>query len=168
VEFEVSDADARKGQQPHELFLINLVFNHVFLLIATVSAPSLQFLTIIVPVLSVSITAYILWMTYRGSAGESSYVRCHWKLAARRSIIFFVMWGSAALLFGLVYLESGGHMTPKHYAIGGITFMPIMLTMIVLIILESEALQFARHRSLPKASAKRCLLTKMVAAELKV
>jgi hypothetical protein len=157
MDLEVSDSDAKKGQHPHELFLFNLIFNHIFLFIATISAPSLQVLALIVPTISVLVFIYTMWMTWQGSATDSPYVQCHWKMAAKRSLMFFAMWTIAAILFGIIYLASGGHMKPPHYAIGGVAFLPIMLTVLALILMESEALQYARRRSLPKSCAEQCL-----------
>jgi hypothetical protein len=154
-----SDADElKKAQAPHELFLFNLIFNHVFLFIVTISAPSLQFLVLIVPWLSVSIVAYTLIASARAGRSATPYVQCHWRLAARRSLLLVGVWLLAALVIGAVLVAAGGVPGPWHYAVGSLVFIPTMLLMLVLILLESEALQHARAGTLPRRARRRCLL----------
>jgi hypothetical protein len=51
---------------------------------------------------------------------------------------------------------SGGDPGPQQYALAGLTFFPVMLSVIALILMESEALQHARHGTLPKRVLERC------------
>jgi len=44
---------------------------------------------------------------------------------------------------------SGGHMRPQHWAIGGAAALPTMVTVLVLIIMESDALHQAKQGILP-------------------
>jgi hypothetical protein len=156
VNIEVSDEEAKHAQMAHEVFLFNLIFNHVFLFIATVSAPSLQVLTLIVPTLSLLLMGFTIWYARRAATRESAYVSCHWRLAARRTFVFGGMWLVCGAGILLLLLVAGGHLRPHHYAFGALMFFPIMGTMLTLIILESEALQHARHRTLPQKAAERC------------
>jgi predicted permease len=149
----ISDEAAAKAKHPHELFLINLIFNHVFLFIATISASSLQALAWVVPVISLAIIGYTLWRARRPRPDDDHYVRCHWQLAARRSGKFVAMWALAAAGALALFAVANGEPAPVHYALGATLFLPIMLTMLVLILMESEALQHARSRTLPKALA---------------
>ncbi len=152
----ITGEDVTKAKLPHELFLINLIFNHVFLFIVTISAASLQFLVLIVPLLSVAIVGYTVWGAKRSRRNAPWFVRCHWQVAARRSLLFVAMWLVLALLGAGVFLLSGGELKPPHYAIGGITFLPIMGTMLVLILLESEAMHQAHNRALPRWMSAHC------------
>ncbi len=154
----VSAAESKKAQVAHEIFLFNLIFNHVFLFIATISAPSLQALTLVVPVLSVALIGFTVWNARRTAGSEPPFVSCHWSLAAKRSLMFGALWAGFALLTVLLLVMTGGEFEPKHYALGGFAFLPLMGTMLTLILLESEALQHARHRTLPRAAADRCRL----------
>lgn len=146
------------AQAPHELLLFNLVFNHIFLFIVTISAPSMQFLVLIIPSLSVSIVIYILVANRRIARTASHLVRCHWQLAARRTLMLLGVWVFAALFIGAVLATSGGTLKPWHYAVGSLVFIPTMLLMLVLIIMESEALQYARAGKLPVRAQNRCVL----------
>ena len=50
-------------------------------------------------------------------------------------------------IIGLV-LSVGGNVSdlkPGHYALGGVTILPTMLTVLVLIVMESDAMHQAKH-----------------------
>ncbi len=147
--YSVSEQDMIAAKWPHELFLINLIFNHIFLFVAFLSASSLQKLVIIVPVVSFAIIAYSLWRARRSLKIDPWYVKCHWQLAHKRSKIFLIMLGLMALAMMLIYIVAGGHMRPQHYAIGGAAILPTMLTVLVLIMMESDALHLARDGQVP-------------------
>lgn len=148
----ITDADELgKAQAPHELFLFNLIFNHVFLFIVTISAPSLQFLVLIIPSLSVAIVTYTLVTSRRVARTGSDYVSAHWQLAARRTLMLIAVWVFALLFMGGVLATSGGTLEPWHYAVGSLVFIPTMLLMLVLVLMESEALQHARAGTFPGA-----------------
>jgi len=153
----VSNDEARQAQQPHDLFLFNLIFNHVFLFIVTVSAPSLQYLVVIVPLLSVGIMGYTLWRAW-SATDDLPFLRCHWRWAAKRTFVFGSMWILVALVFAGIYGLAGGDLKPQHYAAAGLVFLPTMVVTLVLVIMESEALQHARQRTLPSRAAMGCRL----------
>ncbi len=153
---EISAQDADRAKHAHELFLINLIFNHVFLLIAALTATSLQESVVAVPIISAGVLGYTFWRARRQPGRDPWFVRCHWHIAARRSLLFAAMW----LTWGMVILAllaiSGGDLKPQHYAVGGVAGIPTMGFMLVLILMESEAMQQARHRTLPKWALARC------------
>lgn len=151
----ISHKETMQAKHPHELFLINLIFNHVFLFIAAVSAPSLTFLVLIVPTLSVGILAYTFWRARRAHEVDPWFVRCHWQVAARRSLVFVYMWLAVIAVVLAVLAVSGGQMGPQQYAFGGVIGLPLMGTMLVLILMESEAMQQAREGTLPRWAADR-------------
>jgi len=147
--YSVSEQDMVAAKWPHELFLINLIFNHIFLFVAFLSASSLQKLVIIVPVLSFAILGYSLWRARRSLKIDPWYVKCHWQLAHKRSKIFILMLALMALVMVIIFAVAGGHMRPQHYAIGGAAILPTMLTVLVLIMMESDALHLARDGQVP-------------------
>ena len=147
--YSVSEQDVTAAKWPHEIFLINLIFNHIFLFVAFLSASSLQKLVIIVPVLSFFILAYSFWRARRSLKIDPWYVKCHWQLAHKRSKIFLIMLGLMALAMVVIFIVAGGHMRPQHYAIGGAAILPTMLTVLVLIMMESDALHLARDGRVP-------------------
>ncbi|SCZ49055.1 hypothetical protein [Thiohalomonas denitrificans] len=152
---EISRSDIVRARSPHELFLINLIFNHVFLLIAALMATSLRGTVLIVPIVSAAILGYTIWRARRSQDRDPWFVVCHWQIAAKRSVFFAVMWVVAgAVILGLLAI-SGGDLKPGHYAVGGVFGVPVMGTMLVLIIMESEAMQQASNGTLPKWALER-------------
>jgi len=59
------------------------------------------------------------------------------------------MLGLMALAMVVIFIVAGGHMRPQHYAIGGAAILPTMLTVLVLIMMESDALHLARDGRVP-------------------
>ncbi|MCW8955667.1 MAG: hypothetical protein OQL09_02195, partial [Gammaproteobacteria bacterium] len=51
--------------------------------------------------------------------------------------------------FAILWLVSGGNLRPQHWALGGAAFLPTMVTVLALIIMESEALHHAKLGLLP-------------------
>lgn len=144
----------KHSMRPHELFLINLIFNHILLFVAVLSvARSYPLLVVIVPVISLSIMSYILWRAKSSLHADSWYVMCHWQVTARYSRLFI------AVLGGLILLSCIGWLLHKYmgvrdiaiYAfIGGFVLLPTMVSVLLLILLESDSLHMARQGKLPK------------------
>lgn len=147
--YAISEDVAKAAKWPHELFLINLIFNHVLLFVAFLSASSLQKLVFIVPVLSVAILGYSLWRGRRSLQVDPWFVKCHWQLAVRRSRAFLIMLGIMMVVMVVIYLISGGNMRPQHWAFFGVGIMPTLVTVLVLIVMESDALHLARYGKMP-------------------
>lgn len=147
--YDISDEVAKAAKWPHELFLINLIFNHVLLFVAFLSASSLQQLVFIVPAVSFVILAYTLWRARRSLQVDPWFVKCHWQLAARRSRAFLIMLGIMVAVMAVIYLISGGNMRPQHWAFFGVGIMPTLVTVLALIVMESDALHLARFGKMP-------------------
>lgn len=147
--YAVPDDVAKAAKWPHELFLINLIFNHILLFVAFLSASSLQKLTVIVPVLSSIILTYTLWRARKSLKVDPWFVKCHWQLAARRSRAFLIMIGIMITVMVAIYLISGGNMRPHHWAFFGIGIIPTLVTVLALIIMESDAWHVAGHGKMP-------------------
>ena len=149
MKFQVSDEEAKKAKHPHEIFLINLIFNHILVFVAIMSASSLAKYVVIVPIVSVIIILYLIFGAMRAKTKASWYVNGHWQLCAKRNRIFLIMIAIMGMAFAGLYLASGGHMRPQHWALGGAAALPTMVTVLVLIIMESEALHHAKIGMLP-------------------
>lgn len=145
MKFQVSEADIKAAKFPHELFLINLIFNHILIFVAVLSASSLQQYVVIVPVVSVAILAYTFWRGHRSLKTDPWFAKCHWQIAVRRSRIFLIMLGLMGLAIVILLLVSGGDLRPQHYAFGGAAMLPTMVTVLVLIVMESDALHQAKQ-----------------------
>jgi len=147
--FEISEDESKAAKWPHELFLINLIFNHILLFVAFLSASALQKLVIIVPVFSFIVLVYTLVRAKRSLTVDSWYVKCHWQLAAKRSRMFIGMLLLMFVAMLVILLISGGQPRPQHFAFGGVTILPTMLTVLALIIMESDAVNLARVGQVP-------------------
>jgi len=148
--YDVSAEDLKKARVPHEIFLTNLIFNHVLVFVAILSASSLIQYIVIVPVFSFVSLAYLFWGAGRAKKNASWYVSGHWQIAARRSGFFLLMLTAMCLVLGIIYWVSGGDMKPQHWAFSGVAFLPIMVTVLGLIVFESESLHQAKKSMLPK------------------
>jgi len=149
MKFDVTAKDIKKARVPHEVFLTNLIFNHVLVLVAVLSASSLTHFIIVIPIFSFVSLAYLFWGAQRAKTRAGWYVNAHWQIAAKRSRFFLIMLTVMGSLLLLIYLASGGDMKPQHWAFGGAAFLPIMVSVLGLIIFESESLHQAKTGVLP-------------------
>jgi len=149
MKFDISPEDIKKARVPHEVFLTNLIFNHVLVFVAIMSASSLTHFIVVIPVFSVVSLVYLFWGAQRAKTRASWYVNAHWQIAARRSRFFLIMLTVVGCLLATIYMVSGGDMRPQHWAFGGASFLPIMISVLGLIIFESESLHQAKNAMLP-------------------
>lgn len=149
MKFDVSPEDIKKARVPHEVFLTNLIFNHVLVFVAIMSASSLTHFIVVIPIFSVVSLVYLFWGAQRAKTRASWYVNAHWQIAARRSRFFLIMLTVVGSLLATIYMISGGDMRPQHWAFSGATFLPIMVSVLGLIIFESESLHQAKSAMLP-------------------
>jgi len=155
MRFNVSEEDIHNAKWPHDLFLINLIFNHILMFAAFLSASSLWQWVILVPVASLLILSYTMWRARRSHTVDSWYVKCHWQVCDRRSKMFIGMILLMLLAMGTVLLVSGGAPKPQHIALGGAAVLPTMVMVLVLIILETEALDDSKKGRVPDWVVKR-------------
>lgn len=150
MKYDVSPADLKKARVPHEVFLTNLIFNHILVFVAIISASSLLHFIVVIPIFSVLSLLYIFWGAHRAKKHASWYVSGHWQIAARRSRFFLLMLAVVGSLLGIIWLAAGGDMKPQHWAFSGASFLPIMVSVLGLIIFESESLHQAKIAILPE------------------
>ncbi|MGB5736634.1 MAG: hypothetical protein WBM40_19565 [Thiohalocapsa sp.] len=153
MRFEVSDRDIKKANIPHEIFLTNLIGNHILMAVAAGGiAGSFPWVMAAIPVISFAMLGYTLWRARQSLTRDPWYVMCHWQVCARRSRIFIVM---LLLLLMVVALGWAGHVyggMMKEAMIAlvvGAGILPVMGTILVLIIIESDALYHANQAKLP-------------------
>lgn len=157
--FEITEEESHKAKIPHEIFLTNLVGNHILWFIASlgVAGSYLQPL-LLVPVISVATLIYILWRARRSRQRDSWYVMCHWQMCAKRSRLFILMLALLAVVSGLGWIAHTqlGMMKEAVYAlVGGLGILPVMVTVLVLILMESDGLHQAALHKLPESVVKR-------------
>lgn len=149
MKYDISPQDIKKSRVPHEVFLTNLIFNHILVFVAIISASSLTQYVVIVPIFSVVSLIYLFWGAQRAKKHASWYVSGHWQIAARRSRFFLLMLAVMGSIMAIIYMVSGGDMKPQHWALGGAAFLPTMVTVLGLIVFESESLHQAKNAMLP-------------------
>lgn len=155
MQFNVSEEEAKKAKLPHDLFLINLIFNHIFMFAAFLSASSLWKWVILVPIFSFMVLTYTIIRARISLKKDSWYVMCHWQICAKRSWLFITMISVMLLAVAIVLLISGGHPKPQQIALGGIAILPTMVTTFVLIILETVSLDDSKHGRVPDGVVER-------------
>ena len=159
MKFDISAAKSHKAKIPHEIFLTNMIANHILWFVAALGlARSYWQPLALVPVVSFGILFYTLWRARASRRRDSWFVMCHWQIAAKRSRLFIGMLLLLAIIAGLGWLgyTYGGMMEVAVYAItGGIGLLPVMVTVLVLIIMESDVLHQAAQHKLPKSIVER-------------
>jgi|RifCSPhighO2_02_1023873.scaffolds.fasta_scaffold21274_2 hypothetical protein len=154
-QFNISPEEGRRAKWPHEIFLINLIFNHIFLLCATVAVfGTFPWLTALVPVISLSIIGYILVKSRQVAASDEFwFVKAHWQIAARRNRLFM------RLLTTTCVISGGGIWLSKIFGwakittialVAGVGLLPFMVVLLVLIVLGNESVFMARGGKLSK------------------
>ncbi len=154
MRFEVSKEEIKQANVPHEIFLTNLIGNHILMTVAAGGvAGSFPWVMAVIPVISFSLLGYILWRARRSLTRDPWYVMCHWQVTARRSRIFLFMLSLLLIVMALGWVGHtyGGMMKEAVMAlIAGTGILPIMVTVLVLVIVESDALYHANQAKLPK------------------
>ena len=88
--FTVSPEETVRAKWPHEIFLINLVFNHILVFASTFGVFStFPLMVLIVPITSFVITGYIIIKAKQiAKSDETWFVKSHWVIAAKRNSYF--------------------------------------------------------------------------------
>lgn len=154
-QFNVSAGERKRAKWPHEIFLINLIFNHIFVFCATVSVfGTFPRLTALVPSISFAIIGYILIKgRLVANSDESWFVKAHWQIGAWRNRLFMMLLATTCVISGGGYWLSsalGWAKIPTIALIGGVGLLPFMVSLLVLIVLGNESLFMASHGKLPR------------------
>ncbi len=156
MRFDIPEQERVNARHPHEIFLINLIVNHILLFVSLMGmATSYPYLLLIIPGISVVILGYLIIRARRSLATDPWFVKSHWQLCAKRSMFFILMLGVMAAAITIILLISGGEPGPQHYAFGGVAILPTMLTVLALVIMESDAINQARQGILSKGMVER-------------
>lgn len=153
IRFEVSPEEIKKANVPHEIFLTNLIGNHILMTAgAGGMAGTFPWIMSIIPIISFSLLGYTMWRANRSIGRDPWYVMCHWQVCARRSSILILMLTLLLVIvtLGWVAYTYAGMMKEAVWAlIGGVGILPVMVTVLILILMESEALYHANQAKLP-------------------
>lgn len=153
--FTVSPEESVRAKWPHEIFLINLVFNHILVFASTFGVFStFPLMVLIVPITSFAITAYIMIKAKQiAKSDETWFVKSHWVIAEKRNSHFLRLLTLTCTVIG------GGLMLSKMMGwskittialLGGVGILPFMVSLLVLIVLGNDSMYQARHGKLPK------------------
>jgi hypothetical protein len=154
-QFSIPKEETTRAKWPHEIFLINLVFNHILVFASTFGVfTTFPLMVLIVPITSFVITVYIIVKAKQIAAGnETWFVKSHWKIAAKRNIAFLKLLSIACTIIGgglLISKIMGWAKIPTLALIGGAGLLPFMVALLILIVLGNESMYMARHGKLPK------------------
>lgn len=153
--FDISPEETVRAKWPHEIFLINLVFNHILVFASTFGVFStFPLMVLIVPITSFVITGYIFIKSKRiAKSKETWFVKSHWRIAARRNIHFMrLLTVACGILGGGFWLSKvmGWSKIATIALLGGVGLLPFMVALLVLIVLGNDSMYQARHGKLPK------------------
>jgi hypothetical protein len=168
--FPIDESTKRKAKTPHELAMVNLLLFNLLLLIALLAGSFLQkgsaladykLAGVLVPLfLSLSIVTYSFARARTTAADGPWFVAAHWKLATNRYRILLIAYVVGAALIGLGWLLSQAQRDPRmeelmFIALQRVAIAPILLSLMVLIMLESGSLYQAGRGEVPDGLAKR-------------
>jgi hypothetical protein len=158
---EPDEQERSAAKIPHDIFLSNLIGNHILLFtaIATFGSAYMKYL-VIVPLISMAVLAFTYFRSSRVKREDSEFVWAHWQLARRWSKIFFFMLMLLVTVSVLGWLGKTylGMMKEAVYGmIGGLGILPTLVSVLILIVIESDSLHHARVGTLPKWALQRFL-----------
>ena len=149
------------ARTPHDIFLTNLIANHILLFTAIAATGKSYFeFIVLVPILSFLFLGYTFVRSSRIRREDSEFIYIHWQIARRWSFIFAIVLSvvvTFAILgwFSYTYL---GLMKEAAFAfVGGLSFLPTLVSVLVLIVIEMDSLNHARVGTLPPWAKKRFL-----------
>lgn len=165
--FPVDETIRRQAKSPHELAMVNLLLINLPMLIALLAGSFLQrgsaladykLAGVLVP-LAISLTIIAITFAKSGKTGPW-FVVAHWKLAVSRNKILLIAYAAGAALIGLGWLLSQSQTDPRmeelmFIALQRVAVAPILISLMVLIMLESGSLNQASRGEVPDGMVKR-------------
>lgn len=154
-QFDISPKEAKRAAWPHEIFLINLVFNHILVFASTFGVfNTFPLMVLIVPVTSFTITVYIIVKAGQIATSEETwFIKSHWSICARRNRYFLGLLTIACIILGGGYWLSRMMAWSKIATIallGGAGMLPFMVSLLVLIVIGNDSMYQARQGKLPE------------------
>ena len=154
-QFSVSPEEARRAKWPHEIFLINLVFNHILVFASTFGVFStFPLMVLVVPITSFAITGYIIVKGRQIAAGNDTwFVKSHWAICVKRNRYFMALLMATCVIIGGGYWLAqtmGWSKIATIALLAGAGLLPFMVSLLILIVLGNESVHLARVGRLPK------------------
>ncbi len=158
MNIDVTESEIKQAKAPHDLFIFNLIGNHILVFVGVLSVAFDNLSVIfIVPLISLCIIVYTFYKAKQSLNNDTWFVMCHWQLTLKRSkillaVIFTVMLVAA---FGYIMLNEFNVMKEAVIAfIAGIGLLPLMITVLILIVMESDAQNQVTKGYVPDSIAK--------------
>jgi hypothetical protein len=153
--FTVAPEETVRAKWPHEIFLINLVFNHILVFASTFGVFStFPLMVLIVPITSFVITGYIVIKSKQiAKSNETWFVKSHWIIAAKRNNYFLRLLTITCTVIGgglLLSKMMGWSKITTIALLGGFGILPFMVSLLVLIVMGNDSMYQARHGKLPR------------------
>ncbi len=157
MKFKIDEAELKASKIPHEIFLTNLIVNHILYFAFALSASSLPELIAVTPVVSILALSYTLLQGRKKIKNAPWFVQNHWRIAVKRSrLLLLMLLGLVALLATFYAIHIYGEIAfAKIFPLAAVVTLPIMVTIFGLIIMESEGLHYARSGQLPDRMVER-------------
>lgn len=157
-QYSATKEEIFRAKWPHEIFLINLVFNHILVFASTFGVFStFPWMVGIVPLTSFIITGYIFFKAKTIAAGnETVFVKAHWVVADKRNKKFiWLLSATCLILAGGFWISKmmGWSKIATIALLSGAGLLPFMVTLLVLIVLGNDSMYQARHSKLPRGYA---------------
>ncbi len=168
--FPVPETDRRRAKSPHELAMVNLLLFNLVALIVLLGGSFMQAdsplapykaLGVAVPLgISLAIIAFTFWRASRAAAGGHWFVAAHWRLATGRYKILLAAYLAGAVLVGLGWLLAHTQEKPAmqdmmFIALQRVAIAPMLITLMVIIMLESGSIYQAQRGEVPDNAIKR-------------
>jgi Na+-transporting methylmalonyl-CoA/oxaloacetate decarboxylase gamma subunit len=152
-EYDVGPSETKAATIPHDILIFNLIGNHILITVLVGGlAKTFPFLLALPVAISTTLISYTLWRAKQSPKRDTPFVQCHWAVAAKRTRTFLVM---LAILAGVSGFAAFAHFYMGLMAeaamalVGGMGILPVMVTLLILVIMESEALHMAKHKRAP-------------------
>ncbi|HET8807973.1 MAG TPA: hypothetical protein VFM76_06315 [Methylophaga sp.] len=156
-----NEAERDAARTPHDIFLTNLIVNHILLFTAIAATGGSFFgFMVLVPIFSFCFLGYTFWRASRVKREDSEFLYIHWQIARRWSKLFasvLVLVVIISILGWLGYTYMGMMKEAVFAFIGGLGFLPILFSTLTLIVIESDSLHHARVGTLPKWARRKFL-----------
>ena len=159
MHFDIPEAIQQQAKNPHEIFIINLVGNHILWFVAALGIfNSFWQPIVLVPVISASVMIYTIFRARKSRDQDDWFVMCNWQMAARRSKVFalILMIGFTIGCLGWVgYSFFGMPKVAVLAMVGGVGLLPVMVSVLVLVVMEADAVYQASSGILSKTQFER-------------
>lgn len=169
MKFDIPEPIRRQARSPHELSMINLLLFNLLMLIALLAGSFLpsgsaladyKLLGVLGPgLVSIGIIGYSFRRAGQFRSTGPWFAAAHWRLATRRYRILLIGYLAGAALVGLGWLLSQLQSDPRmaslmFVALQRVAIAPMLITLMILILLESGAIYLAEQGQIPDAIAR--------------